>query len=285
MRTAAAALAAAFLASPGRAFAARADWPAGAEVAVVATFKNLPRDVRSSRFALGVDEAGRPVLQAGDMFLPVRPRPGEEARRPFRAKSEVTGFAFLGDGSLVIVSGAALVTLTEEGPRTLLNLPEPGMKVSPFAGRWALLWGRRAVYLYRPELPSAPASLWLNVPGGVEALSANQDSAVFTSAGALYAYRPGKPPAAVAALRGRALSVALAPSGAVFYSDDDGVHYLSAAGRYRFSRERGVELAVGGDGLYLLFPGEGVTRAGPLSAFEARARAAAPALESPAQKR
>jgi hypothetical protein len=219
-----------------------------------------------------VDLDGRPVLGIRNLLIRLQVRPEEEPESlAIDGIEQIDDFVWMEDGSLLVISGRILGEVTEDGFKTVLELPDSGMRLAPATADELYLYGgrtanqRREVYLLRRG--SGLVHL-LRAPAPVTAVAGNRAVTFLAADNSILLLSEGRAPSVVlvtdAPIRGLAFSLPTV----LFYSTDDAVGQLSRPGESAvFIHGKHADIRVRGGGLYLFFPREGILRCSPLSHF------------------
>lgn len=224
------------------------------------------------RFALDVSPGGQPFLAADQVIFPINDRPSRKLP-PFRLSgvARIDELGFTRDGALLLISGKTLGAATAKGFRTLATLPGEKMHVATGSAQETWIWGGESIFSLSR---GGKVEHLVRAPGAIEALAGDGPRLVFATQGAVLELLGTGEPRLLAVLPGPARSLALAPAGALFYSTDSEIGYLSAAGRrYPFVKGKGAQVRVAGGELFLFFEDEGLVRVSPVESFAAMAQA------------
>ncbi|MHB8874292.1 MAG: hypothetical protein ACYC8T_11445 [Myxococcaceae bacterium] len=247
----------------------QAMFPSAAEAGFIF---NVDPALQGRALAFDVGPGGQPFIASGQVVFPVNDRP-ERKLPPFRLSgvSRIDALGFTADGALLVISGTTLGAATPKGFRMLASLPAEKMHLSTGSAQQTYVWGGESVYALSR---GGKVEHLVRTPEVIEALAGDGARLVLSTEGALLELKGTGEPRLFAVLPSPARSLALAPGGALFYSTDFEVGYLSAAGRrYPFVKGKGAQVRVAGTELFLFFEDEGILRCSPVESFAAMALA------------
>jgi hypothetical protein len=220
---------------------------------------------------------GRPVLVAGDLFLPLATEPDAPPDSPFLVPDArpVGAADFMQDGTLLVVVGRELGVAGPNGFRRLHDLPLAGMRVSAAAPDRCFLFGDGRVLIYRQDgttldLLRLPATDPSGAAVAIADVGGRPDRVLVAWGSALVVLAAGAAPTVLFDEGDGAVIDSIAEAaGGVFVGSNRGVTFVSDDGRavVPVLRGRSAEVASYGDVLYAWIPGEGLLRFSPISVY------------------
>lgn len=223
------------------------------------------------RFAFDVSPAGHPFIASDQVIFPINDRPTRQLP-PFKLSGvgPIDELGFTRDGALLLISGKTLGAATPKGFRVLATLPRERMHLATGSEQETWIWGGESIFSLAR---GGKIEHLVQAPSVIEALAGDGPRLVFATQGAVLELLGTGEPKLLAVLPGAARSLALAPGGALFYSTDSEVGYLSAAGRrYPFVKGKGAQVRVARGELFIFFEDEGLVRCSPVQSFAAMAQ-------------
>jgi len=247
--------------------------PDGFRIKMLLSVQGLVSAKQGPEVLFAVDGAGRPSVLSGRRMLLLKHTDGVSgAVWHLPGSDPVDSHAWMEDGTLLVVSGHRLGAPGNKGFQVLMELPSAGMKIVPAgASRFYLFGGdtieqRRNLYLVSKD---GRLGHLLRMPGAVDAVAGDGELTFVSQGSSVYRVSPGHPPLEVYRSAGDIVSLALAGTDGLFFTNNEGAGYLSGPGRgYLFLAGTGAKLGVHGQSLYVLLPGRGVFRGEPVSAFD-----------------
>ena len=184
----------------------------------------------------------------------------------------IDDFAWMRDGSLLLVTQGHLEALSASGIELGPTLPGPGMRVRPAGPDTAYVFGgasepsNRDIYLLtQDEQVLKLASL----PVPVTAIAGDGKTSYAAAGRSILRISLDQPPQVVLDARDPVIDMDLAASGGVFFSTKSAVGYLgSNGGAYEFIRGDGGLVRVRGSHVFILMSSGNLLRVGPIERFE-----------------
>jgi len=249
-------------------------FPEGLKAEVIISLTHLTEKERKHQI-FKLNEVGQPTLLINDTLLTLKSRKGEKVIPPFKVAGvrNIHYYAWMHDGTLLIISGKRLGGLTTAGFKEVLTLPGSNMKVESASAELCYLYGgdheeqRRNLYLYKK---GGKLLHLLKAPEPITAVAGN-GSVTFAAIGdSIFLLAAGKPIKLVYTAENEVTSLALTQTTAgIFFTTRDSVGYLYDIGKgFLFVRGKAAEVKVSGEHLYIFFPGVGVVNAMPIVSFE-----------------
>ncbi len=218
--------------------------------------------------AFDIDPDGLPVMAAGASLKVF----GSSKPLATTGSQAISDFAWMRDGSLLLVTHDHLAGL---GPHGLLlgpNTPEPDMEVRPAGKDDAYIFGgvrqpaNQNIYLFGRD---GRIAKFLFAPAPVTAVAGDGATTYVGVGRTLIRLRDGHPIKVLMHMHSSLISLDMPSFGGLFYATKASVGYLSKSGKaYDFLRGQGGLVRVHGGALYLLLQGSGrIIRFSPVRAF------------------
>jgi tetratricopeptide (TPR) repeat protein len=256
-----------------------ANFPEGSEAAYVFRFSKAPSEIQAvrERTLITVTESGRPLMLAGDTFIPL-PLPGDlpnsELLQPIRLSlpEPASHIAVMRDGAILLVSGHQLGVVTANGWQKLTDLPASRMKVVPATTVQAYLYGgdsvnqRRHVYLYRKD---GKILHLFEAPAPVTAVDGFGDLTFVAVGKTIFFMRLGEPLLSLYEASDEVIALAALPPNGIVFSTPRSVNYLHKDEAAWEIMNRAAIPYVRGEALFLIDVSAGdLIRCTPVSAFD-----------------
>ena len=218
-----------------------------------------------------IDPDGLPVVAQGATLLIV----GGTKPLVTVGQQKIGDFAWMGDGSLLLTTQGHLAGIGPHGLVLGPKTPVPDMEIRPAGKDEAYVFGGASqtspndIYLFGHDGRIAKL---LSVPAPVTAIAGNGASTYVALGRSLIHLDAGQPIKSVMSTHSALISLAMTPSGRLFYATKASVGYVTADGAaHDFLRGQGGLLRIHGDALFLLLRHQGrIIRFSPLQAFESR---------------
>jgi hypothetical protein len=249
-----------------------AKFPIGVKSEFILKFDERTAAANVKPVLFNADLSGRPFLLVGRTVIAAKYSDDSKAEAiPLPAGEAISGFAWMGDGSLLVIEGKRLSVLTSEGLKPVQTLPQAGMELAPASTDECYIFGgkdpeqQRNLYVYRR---SGSLLHLLRAEAPIAAAAGNGELTFVAINDAVYALAPGYPLTLVFRARSPVISLAIGPEFSLFYSTAAGVGFSNKRGSGElFVSGRGAEIQVRDETLYLFFPNVGIMKCSPASEF------------------
>ena len=216
-----------------------------------------------------IDPDGLPVMAAGASLQVV----GSSRPLATIGSQPISDFAWMRDGSLLLITQDHLAGLGRHGLLLGPLTPGPDMEVRPAGKDDAYVFGgtrqpaNQNIYLFGRD---GRIAKFLFAPAPVTAVAGNGSTTYVGVGRMLLRLREGHPVKVLMHMHSSLISLDMTSSGGLFYATKASVGYLSKTGKaYDFLRGQGGPVRVHGDALFLLLQTSGrVIRFSPIRAFE-----------------
>jgi len=253
-----------------RAFAA--EFPSGlhAEFLVRLDDPKAARPTRPVHF--NVDRDGRPFLLVGRTFIAVQHSETSVSEAlPLPDGEPISDFAWMTDGTLLVIEGKTMSAVTGNGLKLVQTLPQPDMKLAPASVDRCYLFGgrdpeqQRKLYLYKR---GGDVLQLLQTESPIAAVAGDGENTFVAIDRAIYLMMPGSPLTQVYRAQDPIISLAIGPEFTLFFSTASDVGFSNGTGNAQlFVHGRGAEIQVRDETLYLYFPGVGIMQCSPVGVF------------------
>ena len=249
-------------------------FPQDTTVEFILTASELPDEGKNIKGKFQLNEVGQPTLLQNNIFYTLKNQKDQHTMPPFRVggKQEINNYAWMNDGTLLMVAEKQLGGLTATGFKRILTLPTAGMKVEPATESVCYIFRgdtkeqQRNLYLYRKggkllHLLEAPEPITAVAGDGVLTFAAIGDS--------VFAVIADNPPVLVYTSDEKIVSLAASTvTTGIFFSTVNKVGYIYQRGQgYVFIKNKGGQVRVHNDDLYLFLEGEGILKVDPVTNF------------------
>jgi hypothetical protein len=215
-------------------------------------------------FSLAVSRDGDPILVEGTK-LAFLSAAGSDRLSFAAGRVPIDDLTVSADGALLAISGKRLGALTEAGFVPLAAVPAPHARIAAAGPGEALLFSPEArdVWVYRSN---GKFERLLAAPEKVSAVASDGQRTLVALGKTVLQVAPGEP-RVVEAASSPVIALALGPDGSHFSASAEGVSWVRAERRSTFFRGAVTSLVRRGDQLFVLAPGYGVVRIGPVESF------------------
>ena len=247
--------------------------PKGVNTAFLVRFDKAPSKDAAGALHFDVDPAGRPFLLTGNTLVALSEKP-DAPGRVFQVPGvkRIDHFAWMPDGTLLMIAGRDLGELTPKGFQKILTLPASGMKVAAATDDTCLLCAgdtpetRRDIYRYRK---GGKLLRLVRAESPVTAAAGGKGFTFFAVGKGIYLLVDGKPLQLVYTADADVAALAPVSGSGVFFATAKDAGYISGPGSgFTFLRRKDVRLRVHDEALFVFLPDEGVMTCSPVGLFE-----------------
>lgn len=255
--------------------------PEGLDIDIILEPSDVERIGGNKKTIFQLNEAGEPTLLLGETFLTLKSSEGDEVIPPFRVEGagSISHYAWMPDGTLMIISGKVLGILTTEGFMPILKLPHEDMKIEPASDDLCYLYGgstkeqQRRLYLLKK---GGMLLHLLEADEPVTAVAGDGKTTFIASGGSVLTLRPGETEIMYTAGEEIGSLTVSKETGGIFFATVSSAGYIHGKETgFEFIKGVGAEVKTFNDSIYIYFPDGEMFKVSPVSLFGETAETAA----------